>query len=177
MAAKCLSFPSGSETWAFKQLAAVYPSDISTTLRTALTEGGSNFFAQYAGRNITMNGKVRGNEWIDIIRGRDWLQNDMRLRICSLLISEPKIPYTNSGIAKVQNEMIASLKAAQTRGIVAEDEYDGNGDLALGFVTSVPNSQNVTATQKASRILQDCKFSARIAGAIHAARISGALTY
>jgi hypothetical protein len=177
MTAKCLSYSSGSETWAFKQLAAVYPSDISTTLRMALTEDSSNFFAQYAGRNITMNGKVRANEWIDIIRGRDWLQNDMRLRIYNLLILNPKIPYTNSGIAKVQNEMIASLKAAQTRGIVAENEYDENGELVLGFVTSVPNSQSLTATQKASRILRDCKFSARLAGAIHVVNVSGALTY
>jgi hypothetical protein len=177
MAAKCLSYSAGSETWAFKQLAAVYPSDISTTLRKALTDGGSNFFAQYAGRSVTMNGKVRANEWFDIIRGRDWLQNDMRLRIYNLLILNPKIPYTNSGIAKVQNEMIASLKAAQTRGIVAENEYDENGELVAGFVTSVPNAQSLTATQKASRILSDCKFSARLAGAIHVVNVSGALTY
>lgn len=177
MTAKCLSYPAGSETWAFKQLASVYPSEISSTLKKVLTEGHSNYFTQYAGRNITMNGQVRAGEWIDVIRGRDWLQNDMQLRLFNLQLKEPKIPYTNSGIAKAQNEMIASLKAGQDRGIVAENEYDTDGNLVPGFTTSVPNSQSLTATQKASRVLQDCKFTARLAGAIHAMDIGGNLTY
>jgi hypothetical protein len=175
--AKSLSYPSGSETWAFKQLASVYPSDISSTLRKAIAEEHSNYFAQYAGRNITMNGQVRAGEWIDVIRGRDWLQNDMQLRIFNLLLMNPKIPYTNSGIALVENQMIASLKAAQTRGIVAENEYDEDEVLIPGFVTHVPNSATLTASQKASRVLTDCTFSARLAGAIHAVRVNGSLTY
>ena len=176
-AAKCLSHPAGEETWAFKRLAAVLPSQFSGALKKSLVDGHSNYFAQYAGRNITMNGQVRGGEWIDVIRGRDWLQNDMQLRIFNLLIMNPKIPYTNSGIAKVQNEMIASLKSAQSRQIVAENEYDEDGNLVPGFTTSVPNSMSLTATQKASRVLPDCRFSARLAGAIHVVRVDGVLTY
>jgi len=175
--AKCLSYPAGSETWAFKRLAAVYPSLLSSTLTKALVEGHSNYFTQVAGRNITMNGQVRGGEWIDVIRGRDWLQNDMQLRIFNLLLMNPKIPFTNSGIALVQNEMIASLKSARVRGIVAEDEFDEDGVLVPSFTTSVPNSLSITATQKASRVLSDCRFSARLAGAIHAVRVDGTLTY
>jgi hypothetical protein len=143
--AKCLSFPAGSETWAFKRLASLYPSQISSTLIKALTEGSSNYFTQIAGRNITMNGKVRGNEWIDVIRGRDWLQNDMQLRIFNLFLMNPKVVFTNSGIALIQNEMIASLKAARDRTIVAEDEFDKEGILVPGFITSVPNSLSIGA--------------------------------
>ena len=177
IAAKALAYPAGSETWAFKQLAAVYPSSLSGALKKSLTDGHSNYFAEYAGRNISMNGQVRGGEWIDVIRGRDWLQNDMQLRIYNLLLMNPKIPYTNGGITLVQNEMIASLKAAQVRGIVAMNEYDGDGALIPGFTTRVPNSQDLTPTQKASRVLTGCRFSARLAGAIHAVRVDGALTY
>jgi hypothetical protein len=177
MTAKCLAYPAGSETWAFKQLAAVFPSQISSTLRKMLTEGHSNFFTRYAGRNITMNGQVRGGEWIDVIRGRDWLQNDMQLRLFNLLLMNPKIPYTNGGIALVQNEMIASLKAATDRGIVAPDEYDENNQLVPGFTTRVPNSMTLTATQKASRVLEGCTFRARLAGAIHVIDVRGTLTY
>ena len=176
-AAKCLAYPSGSETWAFKQLAAILPSRLSTTLETALASGNSNFFAQRGGRNITMIGKTRGGEWADVIRGRDWLQNDMQLRLYNLLILNPKIPYTNSGIALVQNEMIASLKSAQTRGIVAETEFDEDGNKVPGFTVTVPNAMSLTATQKASRVLSDCRFSARLAGAIHVFRVDGTLTY
>ena len=176
-AAKCLSHPAGSETWAFKRLAAVHPSRFGTTMIAKIVNGNGNYFARHAGRNITMNGITRGGEWIDIIRGRDWLQNDMQLRIFNLLLTRPKIPFTNPGIALVENEMIASLKAAQGRGIVAPDEYDGDGNLVPGFIVKVPNAQSLTATQRASRRLAGCKFSARLAGAIHAVRVDGALTY
>ena len=175
--AKSLSYTAGSETWAYKQLAAVNPATFSGALKKSLQDGHSNYFIQAAGKNIAMNAQVRAGEWIDVIRGRDWLQNDMQLRIFNLLIMNPKIPFTNSGITMVQNEMIASLKSATRRGIVAEDEYDEDGALVPGFTTSVPNAMSLTATQKASRILTDCRFSARLAGAIHAIRVDGGLTY
>jgi len=175
--AKGLSFPAGSETWAFKRLASLYPSEFSSTLIKALTDGSSNYFTQIAGRNITMNGKVRGNEWIDVIRGRDWLQNDMQLRIFNLFLMNPKVPFTNGGILLIQNAMIASLKAARDRTIVAEDEYDEDGILVPGFVTKVPNSMSIEASQKAARVLKDCTASARLAGAIHAVTVNVTLTY
>ena len=43
-------------------------------------------------------GKTGGGEWIDVIRFRDWLQNDMQVRVVNLLIVNPKIPYTDNGI-------------------------------------------------------------------------------
>ena len=175
--ARGLSFPAGRETWAFKRVAAVLPSNISTTLEVQLQEDNSNMVLRRAGRNITINGQVRGGEWIDVIRGRDWLQNDMQLRIFNLLLMNPKIPYTNDGIAKVENQMRASLLAATGRGIVAPDEYDEDGNKIPGFVVSVPNSATITPTQRASRVLVDCKFTARLAGAIHAVRVDGTLTY
>ena len=175
--ARCLSIPVGDDNWAFKRLAAIFPAEISSTLRKLLTDGHSNFFSQYAGRNITMNGQVRANEWIDTIRGRDWLENDMQLRIVSVLFMRNKVPYTNAGIALIENQMIASLKAATRRGIVAPDEYDEDGNLIPGFVVRVPNSQSMTATQRASRRLYDCKFSARIAGAINFVQVDGTMTY
>jgi len=175
--ARGLSFPAGSETWAFKRVAGISPLNNDTTLETQLQEGRSNIISRRAGRIITMFGQVRGGEWIDVIRGRDWLENDMQLRIANLLFMEPKIPYTNPGIGKVENQMRASLAAAQARGIVSPDEYDTDGNLIPGFVVRVPNAATITPTQRASRNLVDCRFTARLAGAIHAVRVDGVLTY
>ena len=175
--AKCLSYESGSETWAFKTLASVYPSELTGNDIKTLTDAPINYYTTYASKNITQVGKVRAGEWIDIIRFRDWLQNDMQVRILNLLLMNPKIPYTNSGISLVENQMTASLKAGTDRGGIAPDEYDEDGNLIPGFKVTVPNSANLTASQKASRILTGCKFSARIAGAIHAVEINGSLTY
>ena len=175
--ARGLSFPAGSETWNLQRVTAIVPSEMSTTLQTELETGHSNWVDSRAGRTVTRNGQTRGGEWIDVIRGRDWLQNDMQLRIFNLLLMRPKIPFTNPGIALVENAMIASLKAAQVRGIVAPDEYDDDGNKVPGFIVRVPNAMSLTATEKASRNLRGCTFTARIAGAIHAVVVNGTLTY
>jgi len=177
LTARCLSFPAGSETWHLKQLAAVSPSFLSGTLKKKLIDGHSNFFAQYAGRNVSVNGQVRAGEWIDIIRGRDWLKNEMQLRVFNLLLEHSKLPYLNEKIALVENEMIAALKMAQVRGLVAGDEYGADGKLIDGFTVTVPNAADMTATQRQSRLLEECVFSARLAGAIHAVKLRGTLKH
>lgn len=175
--ADCLAYASGSETWAFKSLASVYPATLNSSDMKALKESNINFYTTYAGKNITINGKVKAGEWIDVIRFRDWLQNDMQMRILNLLLMNSKIPYTNSGIGLVENQMIASLKAGVEAGGIAPDEYDTDGALIPGYTVTVPNSASLTAAQKASRELTGCQFKARIAGAIHAVEVNGSLTY
>ena len=175
--AKWLNYESGSETTAFKTLSSVYPSELTTTEMKALEEKNLCYFIQVGNKNISMNGKVMAGEWADIIRFRDWLQNDMQVRVVNLFIVNPKIPYTDNGIALVQNQMIASLKAGQDAGGIAESEFDEDGNEIPGFQTSVPLAASLSASEKASRKLTKCKFKARLAGAIHFAEIKGSLTY
>lgn len=176
-AAKWLNYESGSETSAFKTLATVYPSKLTTTEMKALEADAMNYFITVGNKNITMHGMTRGGEWADVIRFRDWLKNDMQLAVVNLFVTRPKVPYTDSGIALVQNQMIASLKRGQNAGGIAEDEFDEDGNTIPGFVTSVPLSSSITASEKASRKLRNCKFKARLAGAIHFAELKGSLTY
>jgi len=175
--AKWLNYTSGSETSAFKTLAAVYPSALTSTEMKALAEASLNYFITVGNKNISMNGKVIADEWADIIRFRDWQKNDMQVRVVNLFVTRPKVPYTDSGIALVQNQMIASLKSGQDAGGIAEDEFDEDGKTIPGFITSVPLAASLTASEKASRKLTKCKFKARLAGAIHFAEIKGSLTY
>ena len=101
----------------------------------------------------------------------------MQVRIANLFFRSPKILYTDSGIALVHNQMIASLKEGVRRNGISSDEFDENGECIPGYKTSVPSSASLTASQRASRKLTGCKFSARLAGAIHAVEIKGGLVY
>ena len=143
----------------------------------ALADANLNYFITVGNKNITMNGKVVGDEWADIIRFRDWLKNDMQVRVVNLFITRPKVPYTDSGISLVQNQMIASLKAGQDAGGIAEEEFDEDGNSIPGYTTSVPLAASLSASEKASRRLTKCTFKARLAGAIHFAELTGSLTY
>lgn len=177
IATVAMSNHAGVETWANNVLATITPSKLSATFIKSLEAGNFTFVLTVASKNITQGGKTGGGEWIDVIRFRDWLQNDMQVRIVNLLVVNPKIPYTDAGIGLVENQMLASLKEGQQWGGIAPTEYDADGNANPGYVTSVPLAADLSATQKASRILTDCRFSARLAGAIHVVEVKGYLTY
>ena len=126
---------------------------------------------------LVQGGKVRAGEWIDVIRFRDWLKNDMQLRILNLKVKRPKIPYTDKGIGLVHNQVIASLKEGRRRGGIAEDQYNSEEELIPGYITSVPKAADLTDEQRHSRTLEGVKFSALLAGAIHVTKVEGFLGY
>lgn len=175
--AKWLNYEPGSETTAFKMLNAVAPADLSSTNINKLIANNINYYLKIGNRNVTMLGKTMAGEWADIIRFRDWLKNDMQTRVVNLFITNPKVPYTDAGIALIQNQMIASLQRGQQMGGIAGDEFDVIGNKIPGFSTSVPLASSMTVAERASRNLTGCKFSARLAGAIHHVEIKGSLTY
>ena len=177
--AKCFGYQSGSEAWGLKPLTGVSPSKLSSTMKKKLEEANITYFTTFAGKNITnsQGGKVIGNEWIDTIRFRDWLKNDMQIRVFNLLTLNTKVPFDDGGITGVQSAMEESLQEGQRAGGIALTEYDDEDNEVPGYTTSVPTSLSLTDTQKASRKLPNCKFSARLAGAIQAADICGNLRY
>ena len=178
MAAKAMNYHAGSETWALKPLAAVTPSKLNSTAIKKMQAANFNYVLTVASKNITQGGKTNSGEWIDIVRFRDWLQNDMQVRVVNLLVTyKGKVPYTDGGIALVQNQMISSLKDGQRYGGISPTEYDEDGNEIPGFVTHVPLAANIPVTKKASRVLEDVSFEARLAGAIHMVTIKGTLTY
>ena len=175
--AKCFGYQPGSESWALKVLAAISPSKLSTQLKNQLKEANITYFTTFAGKNITNEegGKVLGDEWVDVIRFRDWLKNDMQVRVFNFLTANAKVPFTDGGITGVQSAMEESLSEGQRAGGIAPTEFDADNNEIPGYTTSVPASLDLSDTQKASRKLPNCKFSARMAGAIQAVDIRGNL--
>jgi hypothetical protein len=175
--AKFFAYAPGSETWVYKSLAGILPAELTDAQEIEFQEENINYYTEYAGVACAQTGKVRGGEWIDVIRFRDWLKNDMQMRLFTMLRLRGKVPFTDAGISLAQNQMIASLKAGALAGGIAEDEFDGDGNVIPGFTTYVPPAASISQSDKAARALNGCKFSARLAGAIHVLKLSGALTY
>lgn len=175
--ASCFSFTPGNETWALKTLGGMNINNLSSADMTTLKSLKLNYFQLYAGVGVTQTGITLGGEWIDVIRFRDWLENDMQLRLFNLLKTNPKIPYTNKGIGLVENQMIASLIQGQRQQGIAPDEYDSEGTLIPGFTVFVPNRFDISAADKAARVLNGCTFEAFLAGAIQVVNVNGSLNY
>jgi len=163
---ECLPFDPGSQTWAYKTLAgvAVYP--LTSGERTAILNKNGNIYTLTGGVNITEQGKVASGEYIDIMRGLDWLEARIQEAIFGQLVANRKIGFTDEGIALVENAL---------KGVLALAE--GQGVLTPGLTTTtVPKAVDVPTAEKAARNLPDVKFEAVLQGAIHTVVVKGTVS-
>jgi hypothetical protein len=156
----------GSITWKFKTLNGITP-DILTTIAVNNVKGKNcNVYETIAGINMMHEGVVSSGEFIDIIRGVDWIQARISERVFTLLVNAEKVPYTNPGIEMIKTEINAVLDQAVENNILVENT----------IVITAPDVSDISPTDKANRFLPDIKFSAILAGAIHKTKIDGKLS-
>lgn len=166
----------GQETWANQELDGVTSNAWNETTAQNIFQKNGNTFEPFRNISITQNGKVAGGEWIDIIRFRDWLCEEIKVTIFQQMVNN-RIPYTDPGIAIIRTRLAQALDLGVVRGGIAPTEVDSKGKLIPSYTIQVPLSANISPNQKATRVLQDIYFTARIAGAIHVVEIQGVLTY
>jgi len=173
---KILPFDPGSYTAMFKTLAAVAVSTLSTTQSKNARDKNCNVYELIGGVNITREGKVGEGEYIDIIIFIDWLKARITENVYSLLVNQKKVPYTSAGIVAIESRINQVLKTGQNRNGISPEHYDEQDAQDGGFFTEVPAISDISPTDKANRILNDVKFTAWLAGAIHAVVIKGIVT-
>jgi len=158
----------GSNSWAHKQLAGVTPAALSANQRTNLFAKNVNLFSNVTGIRAMRYGTVATGEYIDIIHGIDWLVQRIREDYFRLFVNSPKVPYTDQGIAAIENALRSRLRVAQDVGLIAPDTA-----TEPGFTVTVPRITQTELADRADRILRDVEFNARLAGAIHKTVIRG----
>jgi len=166
-AGKMLPTDPGSATWAFKKLNNVVADDYTKTERVFIenTTVKGNHYVSEASIGITRPGKMFGGEWIDVVRGIDWLEARLQERLFTLLVNSPKVPYTEAGFGLVVAEIRGQLREAEARGLID----------AGWTVTYLPVLSQSTA-DRAARIARSFEFQARLQGAIHQINLIGTVT-
>lgn len=170
-------FAPGSQTWAYKVLSGVQFDILAVGFRSALDGKKCNYYSDDLGTPATNGGPATGGtmasgEYIDVIRGRDWLTARLRERIANLLLNVRKVPYTNKGIRMVTKEVSAQLREGIGAGYLSPDIPEGQEEP---FIVTAPDVSEVSAQDKADRLLPDVNFEATLAGAIHAVQITGSI--
>lgn len=171
---RCLPLDPGSETWALKTLAGLDPSPLTSTHISNLDARAANYYYAIAGVNVTRQGTTSSEEYIDIIRGRDWLEDDMAKGVFNALIAEDKVPFTDAGIAKIVSEVRASLERAVARSILSPDALSDTQPNP--FAVSFPAASEISDADKAARRLTGITFEAKYAGAVHAVEATGKIS-
>lgn len=157
----------GSASWAFKQLNGVKKEKLNTDTIERLKKAHINRHIDISDSGVTMDGKVMSKEYIDIVHGIDWLHVRIQERLFRLLIINEKIPYTLKGIDLVRSEIMAQLKEAVYRGLLAPEPEP---------TVSIPSIEDIDPATRGQRRLPDVRFSGRLAGAIHEIEIRGTVT-
>lgn len=144
---------------------------LTFTQRSNLNDRNSNWVETLGGVDITTPGKVAGNEWIDIIRDRDYYVARLTEAYQQKFINSPKIPYTDSGINELRsvfNTVSDRLVTTPTQPNVLQEENP--------YSSNFPKAAEVPLADKQMRILR-ATFVAFLAGAIQNLELQGVLTF
>lgn len=155
----------GSATWKFKNISGITSYNLTSSERGFVLGKNGNIYTETAGVDITEEGVVASGEYIDIIRGIDWLEAIIAENIYSTLVNVDKIPFTNEGIASIEGLLRESLDEAVRAGLIADD-----------YVTTVPKVADISTANKLARTLPDVEFTATLQGAIHKVEIQGTVS-
>ena len=164
----------GSETWAWQVLNGVPVKDPALTAGEVanIQAKNGNWFEEIGGRNTAMNGRTPEANYLDVIRSRDWIIQNMNLDIAVALQNAGKIPMTQEGIEILRTVVESRLLIGSSQGIVVRESIvveelfiDDPGD----------GSAFVSDTDKANRTI-NLVWRATVQGAIHSIDITGTLS-
>lgn len=156
----------GSSTWAFKDVAGVFPDVLTATQLTNARGKNALTFVSTNGIRHTFDGKAASGRFLDITRGIDWLAARMAEDIFAVIANLEKVPFTTAGIALVESVMRGRLQIAQ----------DVNQLIDAGWTVTPPLLSSISQVDRANRLLPNMQFTARLAGAIHKVVIDGTVT-
>ena len=165
-AGECFPFDPGSQTWRYKKLAGVAADSLNPSQTAALDGKNANYLIPTAGSNRTHTGVTAGGEWIDTVRGQDWFVARLQERVVSIFNGSRKVPFTNAGIRMLQAAGEAQCEEGIGTGYFSEDSLDGEGGPP--YIVTVPDVSQISAADKAARILNGITIQVKEAGAIHA---------
>jgi len=97
--------------------------------------------------------------------------------VSAIINADGKIPYTDVGIATIGNALTGALDLGVRRGGIAPPEKDELDNTIPSYVLTLPKSASVAFNDKANRVLNDVKGTARLAGAIHVVNANISLSY
>lgn len=158
---------------AYKKGPGITTADLSSGQVNALLACGGNAFISVAGNTMFFNGRMADGTWFDSVQGVEWLTQKVRLNVFNLFYtSTTKIPWTDTGVAMVNQQVTLALELAKTNGLIAPG-YDNEGTFYPEGYKVISTPLELLQSQKGERIWEGTSFIAIGSGAIQGAVITG----
>ncbi len=162
-------------TLKYKDLPGITPEAVNSNQLGILAEKGGNVLVAVAGSRIFTEGTMAKGSGVyqDTIHGLDWLKAEIETRVFSVLVQTRKVPYTDKGVAVLQQATNDSLDQGVRNGYLAPGETNDGVFLPLGYLTEAGKVADASASNRSARNAPPIQFVAIEGGAIHRATIIG----
>lgn len=174
LASQRLTATPGSDTWAYKTLAAVTVDSLTTAQKTALDTNRLNYYVSIANVSVTLTGINASGLCADLRRGIDALGVQIQFNVFVVLVASPKLPFDPGGIAIVGNAIRTAL--AQFTASPSSPNALLRSDPGFQPVVTLPDISTTTSTDRGNRLLKGIKFGAYAQNAVQTVQIIGVIT-
>jgi hypothetical protein len=160
-------------TLKFKETPTVTVENLTSTQKTNLDSYNANAVFNVAGYFFFGESFMANGLFFDEIHGTDWQVDAIQKNVFGLLKSAPKVPYTNKGLAMIEQKVRSALDEGVRNGLIAEG-YTIDGEyLPNGYKTTVIPVEETNQSDIEARFYGGISFVALLAGAIHRVQITG----
>lgn len=160
-------FNPGGVDFKFRTMPGVATVNLSQTEINNAAGKNCNTYVLCAGLGVTQEGVAASGQFLDITRDVAWFKSRLQVRFFTLSTSQPKVPYTNKGIAQGENQIRAQMLEGQEAGFIATDRP---------FTVTAPSAASQSSTDRSNRQYNAYTFTAPEAGAIHKFTLTGVVT-
>jgi len=167
---------------AFKNFSGISPTVFASPDIYAgnLIDKNINFYSAFGeiGRNIAYKGVMPNGTDISVIVGADWLDYNMTYAIYDLLVTLPKLSYTQEDFNKLYSVMDTVCQQAVAFGLLAPGVDPDTGiNYTNGYQIFIPNPKDISSSDKSQGILTGIYVIAIIAGVVVKISITNLLKY
>lgn len=166
--------PNSTMTLKFKQMPGITVEDLSQGQKTVLDAKKANALIEVGSSDMYAESFMASGVFFDEVHGIDWLTNAIQTTVFGYLLSRTtKVPYTNKGVAAIEQQLITVLDEAVRNGLIAPGETIDGEFLATGYKTIKVPVQDINQSDKDARHYPGLSFIVLGAGAIHSVQING----
>lgn len=161
-------------TLKFKQLPTITVEQLTQSQKAVLDSKFANALIEVGSSDMYAESWMASGVFFDEVHGIDWLQNAVETNVFGYLLTRTtKVPYTNKGVAALEQQVISALDEAVNNGLIAPGETIDGEFLPNGYKTIVIPVEDINQSDKEARHYPGLSFVVLGAGAIHSVQING----
>lgn len=166
--------PNSTITMKFKQLPTITVEQLTQSQKAVLDSKSANALIEVGSSDMYAESYMADGTFIDEVHGIDWLQNAIETNVFGYLLTRTtKVPYTNKGIAAIEQQVVKALDEAVRNGLASPGETIDGEFLPNGYKTTLVPVEDINQSDVEARFYPGLSFVILGAGAIHGVQING----